>query len=1233
MPDDFKANPRTKGTVAVGGSATGEIETAKDVDWFAVELVAGRAYVIDLEGSDTGGGTLASTMLHGLFDGDGNRVARREHNGAEGGSARMTYTATEDGTHYIAAKGYRKEHTGTYTVRVRERDPDAVAAGAADLGELTGERLVRQDSVDRREDAADYYRFTLSETQAVTLSLRRQDANADLYLEDADGNVLHSSTRGGTRPEEIAATLEAGTYYVRVAARKAGDNDYWLRARAEDPPPVVLASVPEPEGEDFPADTSTAGRVLVGGSVTGEVGHREDRDWFAVTLEKDKAYRIDLKGGTLQDPYLHGIHDANGNLIAGTENDDGYPGSSRDSLVFFTPAESGTYYVAAGSYVSVFPHRSFIGTYTLSVEEFADDFVASTDTTGTVAVGGSVTGEVGHRGDRDWFAVTLEKDKVYRIDLKGGTLNDPYLHGIHDATGNLVAGTETDDSHPRGNRDSRVFFTPAESGTYYVAAGGFWPNTGTYTLSVEVVDDFATDKTSAGSEPEGEDLPADTSTAGRVAVGDSVTGEVDQRGDRDWFAVTLEKDKAYRIDLKGGTLKDPYLYGIHDADGNLLADTANNNGHFGGYRDSLVFFTPAESGTYYVAAGGFEPQSIHRSFIGTYTLSVEEFADDFAASTDTTGTVAVGGSATGEVGHRGDRDWFAVSLEKDKVYRIDLKGGTLKDPYLGGIHDADGNLIAGTENDDGYPGSNRDSRAFFTPAESGTFYVAAGGLWRYTGTYTLSVEEVVDDFAADTDTAGTVAVGGSATGAIDYWGDRDWFAVTLEKDKLYRIDQTGDATWVPDLHGIHDANGNLVAGTENDDGDSDSRWLEFTAAESGTHYMAAGGRGDLTGTYTLSVVADDFAADKTTTGAVKVGGSATGTIDWAGRVPRHGPVEYPLPGTDRDWFAVTLTAEILYRFDLRGSSSGGGTLRDPLVMIYNADGGRGGIDIQGGEGLDSRMYFRPGETGTYYVAATAFQGYIGNDTGTYTLEVQALDDFAASTRTTGTVAPGGSVVGEINDLNDADWFAVTLEKGKAYRIEMKGTQTGDGSLEHPILGGIRDATGAPIAGTADHHARWRGTNSEVHFTPTETATYYVEADAWGSMTGTYTLAVTEVADDFTADTDTAGTVAVGGSATGEIEYPDDRDWFAVTLEKGETYRFQMKGSGTGDGTLQRTRLYGIHDADGDLVQDGPGYNSWARWLNYVDSMTFTPVEDATYYVAAASWTRGVGTYTLDVDAI
>ena len=50
MPDDFTNGIDTTGRVAVGGTANGNIETGGDRDWFAVELVAGRTYTIDLQG-------------------------------------------------------------------------------------------------------------------------------------------------------------------------------------------------------------------------------------------------------------------------------------------------------------------------------------------------------------------------------------------------------------------------------------------------------------------------------------------------------------------------------------------------------------------------------------------------------------------------------------------------------------------------------------------------------------------------------------------------------------------------------------------------------------------------------------------------------------------------------------------------------------------------------------------------------------------------------------------------------------------------------------------------------------------------------------------------------------------------------------------------------------------------------------------------------------------------------
>ena len=720
---------------------------------------------------------------------------------------------------------------------------------------------------------------------------------------DPDGDAVRYSLSGGKETRLFAIGETSGElYYVGGGEDdESGATTYELTVQASDGAHTVDTMVTvtvvdnpfdsekstgpqgssEPASEDLPAGRETSGEVRVGAEpVDGTLRSPSDRDWFAVTLAPGRTYVFALegdtpRGGTGAAPAIRGLRDANGNPVAGIA------GGTEVRYATDAAAAEAVYYIEVGGEggsgqgtsatrgvgARSLATRGIVDTlgssdggtgYRLRAHDItetrdaADDYRSDTSTTGVVTVGGSVTGEIERSGDRDWFAVDLEAGRIYRIDLKGrstgdGTLHNPYLRGVYDDKGVLIRGTGDDD---RGaGRNSRADFVAPADATYYLAASSYRDWKGTYTLSVtEVHDDF----------------PAGTGTSGTVEVGDSATGEIEFRGDHDWFEVTLQAGKVYRFDLKGeptgdGTLPHPYIRGIYDADGDRIDGMSGAYSNFGSNpRYSRMDFVAPADDTYYVSAEATYNGYWWRG--GTYTLSVTEVTDDYASGIGTTGTLAVGDSTTGAIDYMDDRDWFAVTLQAGKSYRFDLEGyrsdaGTLDTPKIHGIFDSHGNEIDGARVTHGW--FQFYSQAVFTPDADDTYFVSAGKWWYLLGTYTLTVTEIVDDYPDDTSTTGRVTVGGSTTGFVDHAEDLDWFAVTLEADTTYRLNVNGDASsrgrgflYEAQLRGVYDSNGDLIAGTEST-GFRES--LDFKADAPGTYYLSAGTPMPHYGTYTLSV--------------------------------------------------------------------------------------------------------------------------------------------------------------------------------------------------------------------------------------------------------------------------------------------------------------------------------------------------------------------------------------------
>ena len=443
----------------------------------------------------------------------------------------------------------------------------------------------------------------------------------------------------------------------------------------------------------------------------------------------------------------------------------------------------------------------------------SDDYAASTATTGSVSVNSSSTGRIDFAGDYDWFRVTLVAGTTYKFRENGISLADAYLY-LRDSSGNAI--THDDDSG--GNHNSLITYTPTTSGTYYLDAGGYHSNTGTYSVSVTASDDYANS----------------TATTGSVGVNSSSTGRIDFAGDYDWFKVNLVAGTTYQLRENRISLGDSYLY-FRDSSGTTIATDHNS----GGGNNSLITFKPTTSGTYYLDAGG-------NSTTGTYTVSVT--ADDYANTTATTGSVGVNSSTTGKIDWSGDYDWFKVNLVAGTTYQLRENRISLGDSYLY-FHNSSGATIATDHNS----GGGNNSLITFKPTTSGTYYLDAGGN-STTGTYTVSV--TADDYANTTATTGFVGVNSYTLGKIDWSGDYDWFKVNLVAGKTYLLKELGTDNLDPYLY-LRNSSGAAITHDDNSGGNHDSL-ITYTATTSGVYYLDAGGYQNTTGRYAVTVYEIDI---------------------------------------------------------------------------------------------------------------------------------------------------------------------------------------------------------------------------------------------------------------------------------------------------------------------------------------------------------------------------------------
>ena len=194
-------------------------------------------------------------------------------------------------------------------------------------------------------------------------------------------------------------------------------------------------------------------------------------------------------------------------------------------------------------------------------------------------------------------------------------------------------------------------------------------------------------------------------------------------------------------------------------------------------------------------------------------------------------------------------------------------------------------------------------------------------------------------------------------------------------------------------------------------------------------------------------------------------------------------------------------------------------------------------------------------------------------------------DLPATTATTGEVEVGGSVMGNIGDDFDTDWFGVELKAGRTYRVDMKGAilvapgilQDRKLTLRLPQINAIYDADGDFLFNTFSRDESSAHHLFRVTFHVHADGTYYIAASGESFEKGGYKLRVIDITRDPGA-TPVAVTVQFGAAS-----YTATEGGTAATVtinlsadpERSVTIPITAAGAdgaGSGDYTLSETSV-------------------------------------------------------------
>jgi hypothetical protein len=214
------------------------------------------------------------------------------------------------------------------------------------LGTLSGTRSFN-DYVGS-SDTNDYYKFYISNTSNFSLTLSGMSADGDVQLLDSAGNVIQTSSNGGSTTDSITRTLNAGYYYARVYPYGGANTNYNLSLTA-------TAITTDLAGNSL-ASAYYMGTLNGTQTYNDSVSTTDTNDYYCFYVDSISNFELDLWGMSADADVQ--LLDSDGYVIDSST----YGGTTNDYISY--TLDEGYYYVR------VYPYSSASTNYTLSLATY-----------------------------------------------------------------------------------------------------------------------------------------------------------------------------------------------------------------------------------------------------------------------------------------------------------------------------------------------------------------------------------------------------------------------------------------------------------------------------------------------------------------------------------------------------------------------------------------------------------------------------------------------------------------------------------------------------------------------------------------------------------------------------------------------------------------------------------------------------------------------------------------------